>query len=237
MSQCPTEKSSSSRATTAVVSRPRKQWLILGGVSACISIVLVAAAWALLAGQKETPASVQIPPVESKPQPPKLAVVAEKKSPPKTKKPARTAATAKVAANTEPLWESPTSGHPLNLGYLSPGAQIIAVLRPAALLAHPEAEKIRAALGPAGHRGIESIEKATIARLASMDQLIIGGQVTSAGKWLLTYVVHTRKAISREALVAKLAGATEKTENGQTYWLANERAYYLPSAGSGKVLV
>jgi hypothetical protein len=237
MSQRPTEKSSSSRATTAVVSRPRKQWLILGGVSACISIVLVAAAWALLAGQKETPASVQIPPVESKPQPPKSAVVADKKSPPKTKKPARTAATAKVAANTEPLWESPTSGHPLNLGYLSPGAQIIAVLRPAVLLAHPEAGKIRAALGPAGQRAIECLEQTTIAHLTAMDQLIIGGQVTSAGNWLLTYVVHTKKVIPREALVAKLNGAIEKTEAGHTYWLANDHAYYLPSSGDGKVLV
>jgi hypothetical protein len=219
--------------------------LILGGVLACISIVLVAAAWALLTGPKETPPSTQSPPVESKPEPPKPAVVAEKKSPPpKTKKPAKaekpakaTAAAKVAAADTKPLWESPTDGRPLNLGYLSPGAQIIAVLRPAALLAHPEAEKIRAALGPAGQQGIESIEKATIAHLTAMDQLIIGGQVTSAGKWLLTYVVHTKKTIPREALVAKLTGATEKTEEGQTYWLANDHAYYLPKTSDGKVLV
>jgi hypothetical protein len=237
MSQSPTEKSSSTRAATASISRPRKQWLILGGVLACISIVLVAAAWALLAGPKETPPTTQSPPVESKPQPPKPPVVAEKKLPPETKKSAKTAPAPKVAADTKPLWESPTDGRPLNLGYLSPGAQIIAVLRPAALLAHPEAEKIRAALGPAGQQGVESIEKVTIAHLTSMDQLIIGGQVTSAGKWLLTYVVHTKKAIPREALVARLTGATEKTEEGQTYWLANDHAYFLPKAGNGKVLV
>jgi len=97
--------------------------LILGGVLACISIVLVAAAWALLNKPKETPPSTQSPPVESKPEPPKPAVVAEKKSPPpKTKKPAKaekpakaTAAAKVAAADTKPLWESPTDGRPLNL--------------------------------------------------------------------------------------------------------------------------
>jgi hypothetical protein len=237
MSQRTTEKLSSARAATASTSQPRKQWLILAGVLSCICIVLVAAAWALLAGPKESPQSTQSPPAQAQPQPPKPKAVAEKKSPPPPKKPAKTAAAPKVANDIQPLWESPTDGRPLNLGYLSPGAQIIAVLRPAALLEHPEAEKIRAALGPAGQQGIASIEQATIAHLASMDQLIIGGQVTSAGKWLVTYVVRTKKAISREALLARLTGATEKTEGGQTYWLVNDRAYYLPSAGNGKILV
>ncbi|HEY2895082.1 MAG TPA: hypothetical protein VGJ16_12735 [Pirellulales bacterium] len=164
-------------------------------------------------------------------------VVADKKPRQPAKKLAKKANAAKRADEGKLLWESPTNGHPLNLGYLSPGAQIIAVLRPAVLLEHPEAEKIRAALGPAGQRGIESIEQVTIAHLTAMDQLIIGGQVTSAGKWLLTYVVHTKKAVPREALVAKLNGATEKTEDGHTYWLANDHAYYLPSGGDGKVIV
>jgi hypothetical protein len=235
MSQRPTKKLSDTRAATTSTSRSRKPLLILGGVVACISIVLVAAAWALWGGPTEPPQSVQSPRVQ--PKPAKPTAVAEKKSPPQAKKPAKNAAAPKVVADITPLWDSPTDGHPLNLGYLSPGAQIIAVLRPAALLEHPEAEKIRAALGPAGQRAVESVEQATIARLAAMDQLIIGGQVTSAGKWLLTYVVHTKQAISREALAARLTGATEKAENGQTYWLANDRAYYLPSAGNGKVLV
>jgi hypothetical protein len=237
MSQRPTEKLSDTRAATASTSQSRKPMLILGGVVACISIVLVAAAWALLGGTTDPPQSAQSLPVHSQLQPAKLTAVAEKKSSPQAKKPATNAVAPKVAANITPLWDSPTDGRPLSLGYLSPGAQIIAVLRPAALLEHPEAAKIRAALGPAGQRGVEFVEQATIARLASMDQLIIGGQVTSAGKWLLTYVVHTKQAISREALAARLTGATEKTESGQTYSLANDRAYYLPSAGNGKVLV
>jgi hypothetical protein len=242
----PTENLDSPRAAeTATTSRPRKQWLVVGGVLACTSIVLVAAAWALLSGPKAAPVTAESRPVASPPQLPKPAVVADKadenKNGKKPKSAAKKAAKAAKAAaradDSPPLWASPTDGRPLNLGYLAPGAQLIAVLRPAALLGHPEAEKIRAALGPAGQQGIESMEQATIARLTSMDRLIIGGQVTSAGKWLVTYVVRTKKAITREALVARLSGATEKTEDGHTYWLANDHAYYLPSTGDGKTLV
>jgi hypothetical protein len=239
MAMRPTENSgNASTAATASAPPPRKLWLIVGGVLACITILLAATAWALLSGSKEAPPPVASEPPKAAPQPPpKPAAVVDKKQQQRAKKVAKKANAPKRPDEDKALWESPTSGHPLNLGYLSPGAQIIAVLRPAALLEHPEAEKIRAALGPAGQRGIESIEQATIAHLTAMDQLIIGGQVTSAGKWLLTYVVHTKKVIPREALVAKLSGATEKTEDGHTYWLANDRAYYLPSGGGGKVLV
>ncbi len=242
----PTENLSSPRAAAAAnTSRPRKQWLIVGGALACTSIVLVAAAWALLSGPKAAPVTTESQPATAlpQPQPPKPAVVAnknnknDKKSKPAGKKAAKVAKAAARADDSPPLWASPTDGRPLNLGYLAPGAQLIAVLRPAALLEHPEAEKIRAALGPAGQQGIESIEQAAIARLKSMDQLIIGGQVTSAGNWLVTYVVRTKKTITREALVARLTDATEKSEDGHTYWLANERAYYLPSTGDGKTLV
>jgi hypothetical protein len=220
--------------------------MIVGGVSACATVVLVAVGWALISGREEV-SKPEEPPhrSESRPADPqrpstKPPIVTEKKLSQNAAKPAKTAKKPnppKFAANSKPLWISPTNGKPLDLGYLSPGAQIIAVLRAAALLQHPEADKIRAALGPGGQQAVESVEKATIARLASMDQLIIGGQVTSAGKWLVTFVVHTKKAISKEVLVARLTGAVEKQEDGETYWLANDRAYYLPGRGNGKVLV
>jgi hypothetical protein len=135
------------------------------------------------------------------------------------------------------LWVSPTSGKPIDLGWLSPGAQIVVVLRPAALLGHPEGEKVRAALGPGGERAIESIEKLTGIALADMDRLVIGGHAASDGNWDVTIVVRAQKPIARAALLAKLPAAEEKEHNGDAYWLANERAYYVPSAGPGNVLV
>lgn len=135
------------------------------------------------------------------------------------------------------LWTSPTHGKPLSLGWLSPGAQIIAVLRPAALLKHPEGEKVVASLGPNGKDGIAFVEQLAGLRLAEMDQLIVGAQATSDGSWSVSLVVHATNATSTDALAAKHAGAAENSHAGKTYLVANERAYYLPTSGKGKVLV
>jgi hypothetical protein len=198
----------------------------------------------VLSGPQETPESAESqrvrPAPAPEPQPPKPTLVADKVGKTEKSKPKNKAKNAKPQAaesDTKSLWVSPTNGKPLNLGYLSPGAQIIGVLRPHSLLAHPEADKIRAALGPEGQRGIEAIEKVTVARLSSIDQLVIGAQANSAGQWLVTYVVRTEKPIPRDALLARLPGATEKIEEDQTYWLANDRAYYLPKGADSKVLV
>src|SRR3954452_8644441 len=116
MSQRPAEKMSDTRTATESTLQPRKQLLILVAVLACTFIVLVAAAWALLAGPAELPKTAQSPPVQAEPQPATPTVVAEKKSPPQPNKPAKKAAAPKFAADIKPLWESPTNGPPLNLG-------------------------------------------------------------------------------------------------------------------------
>jgi hypothetical protein len=249
MPQRPLEKPSNPRAVEAIstlasTSPSRTPLLIVGAVLASISIVLAVVAWMVLAGPKDVSKPAESQPVQPAPppqtQPPKPTLVADKadkKEKPKTKKPAKNPKPQTAVSDTKSLWVSPTHGSPLNLGYLSPGAQIIGVLRPHALLSHPEAEKIRAALGPEGQRGIEAIERVTIAKLGSIDQLIIGAEANSGGEWLVTFVVRTEKPIPRDALLARLPGATEKTEADQTYWLANDRAYYLPKAGDNKVLV
>ena len=74
--------------------------------------------------------------------------------------------------------------------------------------------------------------------LAEMERLIVGCQITSEGKWLTTFVVHADEADhARESLLAKLPGATEKEHGGKKYWLADDRAYYLPSGAENNVLV
>src|SRR5436305_10908316 len=106
MSQRPAEKMSDTRAAAASTSRPRKQLLILGGIFACTSIVLVAAAWVLLAGPTESPTSTPSLPAEPQSQPAKPTAVAKKKSPPPAKKSAKAATAPKIVADVKPLWES-----------------------------------------------------------------------------------------------------------------------------------
>ena len=110
-------------------------------------------------------------------------------------------------------------------------------MRPAALLKHPEGDKIRTALGPLGQQAIDTIEHATFMSLANIDRLVVGCEPTSDGQWLATLVVRVAHPISAQKLSAKLTAATEKDYNGTKYWLAGDRAYYLPKAGDSKVLV
>jgi hypothetical protein len=134
------------------------------------------------------------------------------------------------------FWVSPTEGQPLDLSYLSPGAQMIVSLRPAALLKNAEGEKVVAALGPAGQQAIETVERTTSVPLAGMDRLVIGFQMTGESQWLATYVVHALEPITRESILAKQSGATEQEYAGKKFWLAGGAAYYFPSEAN-KVLV
>ncbi len=73
----------------------------------------------------------------------------------------------------ETLWVSPTHGPPLDLAYLPPGVEIILALRPAELLAHPEGEKVIAALGPWAEAASQSIEATSgDANRATIDRLV-----------------------------------------------------------------
>ncbi len=78
---------------------------------------------------------------------------------------------------------------------------------------------------------------ATTLPLAEIERLVVGCQVAGEGKWLVTFVARTEKPMSSDVLLAKLPGAVEKDHSGKTYWLAGDRAYYLPSGGESKVLV
>jgi hypothetical protein len=224
-------------AANAAATKPRrfKFWLIVYGILGCGAIALAFASQNLFIGTTETPIAPENPPSRPQQAPQKSAETTPPKQQEGKAQPPRENPSL-VDDDGKTLWVSPNSGPPLDLAYLSPGAQIIAVLRPAALFKHPEGEKVRAALGPVAQAAIERVEQVTLMPLTDIERLVVGANVTSAGDWLVTFVVHT-KSISRDALLAKLPGATEKNHRGKKYWVANERTYYLPSAARGTVLV
>lgn len=215
--------------------RRNRLWII-SGVFLFVIIALVVAGQQIFSGPdlakpSETQAIAPAPVSKEADHAPGKQPTQETPATPKADEPAI------VEDDGKTLWVSPTTGKPLDLAYLSPGAQLIAILRPAAMLAHSEGAKIRAAMGPEGERGIRVIEEATFTPLADMEQLVVGGQVTSAGEWLLTLVVHRREPISSDAAFSKLPAAEQKEYEGTKYWMANGRAYFLPAAANGKVLV
>lgn len=89
------------------------------------------------------------------------------------------------------MWASPTSGEPLAWSYLPPGAQIVLALRPAALTAHPEGDKVLAAFGPLGRDAIRAVEQQTGMEFRQIDRLIVGWQlVGDTGELAATLVVY-----------------------------------------------
>src|SRR6476659_1903639 len=191
--------------TSVGAPRRLRLWLILSGVAFIVCAVALAYGWTAIFGAAQTsqiaakraeepPVKETKPPVAPKPATP---------SPPKkviAKVPGKNAAAA--TTDQKPLWVSPTHGKPVELSYLPPGVQLIAITRPSDLLKHAEGEKIRASLGPNGDAMLQHIEKTTGVPLRYVDQLVIGGQVTSEGTWLVTFVVRTPKAMSRDKLLA-----------------------------------
>jgi hypothetical protein len=225
------------KSTPPVQSRSLQKWLIVAGVSLCGAIALAVAGRSLIEGTSETADAIPVPSNKSQSITDEQPKTKRPRSKPQSKKEPASKDSSLVSDDGKTLWVSPTHGPAVDLAYLSPGAQIIAVLRPAALLKHPEGEKVRAALGPAGQKEIERIEQLIGLRLDDVERLVVGAEATSSGKWLVTFVVHAGAPISRETLLAKLTGAVKKSQQGTDYWSSGERAYYMPTAGEGKVLV
>jgi hypothetical protein len=80
-------------------------------------------------------------------------------------------------------WESPTDGPPLALRGIPPGVQAILAVRSKSLLAHPEAEKIVAALGPFGAAALREATSRIGSSPAAVDSLFIGAQIDREGNW------------------------------------------------------
>jgi hypothetical protein len=127
------------------------------------------------------------------------------------------------------LWMSPTRGEPLNLAYLPTGSQIIVALRPEALVSHPESEKLIAAIGPSGRRGLELLDELLLTP-RGVKQLTLGLRASSDGRWRVSFAARlSGGASAEEHLRNRLPTAIEKDHAGTPYRLAESWAYYAPA--------
>jgi hypothetical protein len=131
-----------------------------------------------------------------------------------------------IADDGQSMWASPTSGQPLAWDYLPPGAQIVLAVRPAALAAHPEGEKVLAALGPLGRDAIRFVEQETAVPFRQIDRLIVGWQADGeSGRMVATLVVYA----DQYTAVAAASGEIDDR--------AGERVVHRPGRTGGPALV
>jgi hypothetical protein len=141
-----------------------------------------------------------------------------------------------VADDGKTLWASPTRGEPIDLRYLPLGGQAFLAIRPAEIFAHPDGEKVLAAIGPGGKWAIGEIESMLGVPLNDIEQLIVGLYPQGLQAPQVALVARTRQAVALDQPLEAWTNAAPAREGGKKYFKSGDLAYYLPPAGEGRVI-
>jgi hypothetical protein len=132
------------------------------------------------------------------------------------------------------LWASPTQGTAISLAYVPSGTLCLVYLRPAQLSAHPEGEKVLAALGPWGARARTQFETLAGAKLDEIDAALISLVVARDGSIEATLRIKPIAPWDEAELARRFPEAREQTQGEQTYLVDGKRAWFLaPGDGAG----
>jgi hypothetical protein len=133
----------------------------------------------------------------------------------------------------EPMWQSPTSGKPLDLSYFPAGARAFLALRPADIWGNEQAKRVLTALG------IEEAVRGQLLRLAgtppeNIEQAIFGFGGEGAELYL---VARTRESVD-EAELLKNWGASEPVVIADNrLFKAGGMTFFAPGEQRNKLIV
>jgi hypothetical protein len=136
------------------------------------------------------------------------------------------------------LWESPTAGKQLTLNYLCRGSSLVVALRPADIMKHAESErllddKVLGSLAPWFQTTLPQWAGTTHDQI---EQALVG--VLDGGDAVRTCcVIHLKTAATEETLVKAWGDPAPEQAEDATYYVKEDKAYFLPAAGKGKVIV
>ena len=142
-----------------------------------------------------------------------------------------------VADDGQTLWASPTSGPPLNLGFLPAGPQAVLALRPAELVDNAEGAKMLEALGPASALAATAIQAVTFCPWPEIEQLQIALYPVETGPTQAAFVLRLASTVTTEAWTERLSDRTRAQHAGKNYFRSGDSAYYLPEAEAGRLIV
>jgi hypothetical protein len=142
-------------------------------------------------------------------------------------------------------WVSPTTGPPPALEYLSPGAQLVLLARPADLLADAEGNRLLRAFGPAVEAMLQNLTGICGCDVADIDQVQAAWQGDPAGGVVATLVIRLatgRQVSDTDAFTSRAWNASgTKQIAGVTIhpgrFLGQDAAFWLPEREAGRVLV
>ena len=132
-----------------------------------------------------------------------------------------------VLDDGEQLWKSPTWGEAISFQYSPPGAQLFFFVRPSALLASAEGERVLQALGPEFAAARKSWEEDAGVNWSGVSQLIMTLHQEEL-QLRVAFVVKLVDSEEAQELVQRWAGAEQQQAYEQTYFQTSKWCYYLP---------
>lgn len=136
-----------------------------------------------------------------------------------------------------PLWESPTSGEPIDLAYLPPGVQIVFAIRPAALVTHPEGNKLLDALGKWAEYLRKDLVEFAGTSLNNIERVSVGLLDNSPNAPQLGWVIWTAEPISWDQRLDQWEGGEAFELLGQRVFQRDELIFFAPREGKDRQLV
>ncbi|HZZ72541.1 MAG TPA: protein kinase [Pirellulales bacterium] len=156
-------------------------------------------------------------------------------APPKARK--QPVATSEIEDDGSTLWLAPTHGQPLELHYIAKLTNVLAVLRPADLLRHPDGEKTWAALGPVGVSMRSQLEAISGVKMADVVQLTVALYENPAGGFSPSFVLKMNDKLPGAELLKTLGNPPQKEHAGHVYFEGPTWSYYFPASEGQTVLV
>jgi serine/threonine protein kinase len=151
----------------------------------------------------------------------------------------------------EGLWDSPSSGKPIDPKYLAMGMQAVAALRPADILKHPEGKNLlvpetssqisqlagQHPLGTLGHWVQHTLPKVSGVPLEQIEQVLIGWPEATDETGMLSLVVRLTEPTDEATILAAWGNPAPAEVEGKKYFTRDALGYWMPEAEAGRVLV
>lgn len=218
--------------------RKKQQALAVGGTLATLLVVLLVV---LNSGKDEPPpvAGTNPPDLTNNvigPPSSQTSSAGQNASPPPGGRPGSganpaAAVEAIVPVDGNAIWDSPTSGRPIDTRYLPTGCDAVVCLRPAALLAHPEGARLLALPGPGGlGKYIDgAVRQLTGFAPTEVERLVLGLYAAGADQPPRpVFVAELSVPLSVDVLQQRLAGLAASALGEETIYTRDGYGYYLP---------
>jgi serine/threonine protein kinase len=135
------------------------------------------------------------------------------------------------------LWESPTSGGPVEFNWVPPGGQLFIAIRPSEWLGSPEGARVVRALGPAWETAIVDWEKAAGVNFQDVERMIVTLHDNGEAFPRASVVVYAKEALVIDELTAKWGAQPDKETPKAVVYRGSGWNYCVPRGEGNRIFL